>query len=220
MTRPRATRATDPSRVRARHDQVALGGERGRAARASRRIARKRTDPPQKETDDPDRLSELRLPAQTVDRFALNATSGPVEHVNTRRVTGHALTPLVEHREPRGARPLGHGGETSGASALLQGARPHDDETRTELSAARRGAARAGRDAALRRSPGRSASCPRSRAPPAASQRPAPAAPARTARRSSRRSAWPPTRTARVSTSPRPRQTRSPSSSASRRPAR
>jgi hypothetical protein len=46
------------------------------------------------------------LPAQIVDRFALNGTSGPVEHVKMRCVAGHVLTPLVEHLERRGPRLL------------------------------------------------------------------------------------------------------------------
>ncbi len=35
-------------------------------------------------------------PAQITDRFRLNSTDGPVEHLKTRCVNNHWLTPLAE----------------------------------------------------------------------------------------------------------------------------
>ncbi len=42
---------------------------------------------------------ECALPAEVVDRFWLASTSGPVEHVSTRCVAGHRLTPRSQDLE-------------------------------------------------------------------------------------------------------------------------
>jgi hypothetical protein len=44
-------------------------------------------------------------PARITDRFRLDSTDGPVEHLKTGCVNNHWLTPLAETVEPRRATP-------------------------------------------------------------------------------------------------------------------